>query len=272
MLTLGVDLAAEARGTAVALVHWGSGSAELRKLLVGVPDEPIVALALAAEKIGIDCALGWPDAFVDFVTAHAAGAPLAPGSDGGMDWRRTLAYRETDRRVRALTGRWPLSVSTDRLGLTAMRCAGLVSRLAAAGLDVDRSGTGRIAEVYPGASLRLWDIRVDGYRTDAPRRADAITALTTAAPWLELGEHRALLERSTDALDALVAALAARAAALGRADTPPAELEARARREGWVALPTTPLATLVDPVGAGPADGSAPERLRAVGDVGHGSH
>ncbi|MAB81678.1 hypothetical protein [Microbacterium sp. UBA3394] len=37
------------------------------------------------------------------------------------------------------TGRWPLSVSTDRLGLTAMRCAGLLGRIADKGGTVDRS-------------------------------------------------------------------------------------------------------------------------------------
>lgn len=244
MLTLGVDLAAEPRGTAMALVEWGSDSAIVRGLEVGVADGPIVEAAGLADKVGIDCALGWPDAFVAFVTAHAAGAALDAASDGGMDWRRTLAYRETDRRVREVTGRWPLSVSTDRLGLTAMRCAGLVSRLAAVGLDTDRSGSGRIVEVYPGASLRLWGIRIDGYRTDADRRIDAVAALQDAAPWLDLADHRPLLERSTDALDALVASLAARAAATGRADAPPPALADVARREGWVALPTTPLAPL----------------------------
>ncbi|RUR03190.1 DUF429 domain-containing protein [Labedella endophytica] len=246
MLTLGVDLAAEAKGTAIALVDWAGGRAVLRELAVGVADAPIVAAAVRAEKTGIDCALGWPDAFVRFVSDHAGDAP-GPSTtpvDGGMDWRRTLAYRETDRRVREVTGRWPLSVSTDRLGLTAMRCAGLVARLREAGLDTDRAGGGGMAEVYPGGSLRLWGIRVDGYRTDADRRADAINALAEVAPWLDLGEWRPVLLRSTDAFDALVAALAARAAATGRAETPPPEHAEVASREGWVALPTAPLSTL----------------------------
>jgi hypothetical protein len=244
MVTVGVDLAAEAKGTALAVVSWSSGAARLEDLTVGVGDAPIVSASLRAEKVGIDCALGWPDAFVRFVAAHAAGDAPDAAADGGIDWRRTLAYRETDRRVRAVTGRWPLSVSTDRLGLTAMRCAGLVGRLRHAGLDVDRSGSGRIAEVYPGASLRLWGIRVDGYRTDADRRAEALGALAAAAPWLDLGAFRPLLLGSTDAFDALVAALAARAAATGRADVPPPEHADAARREGWVALPTSGLDAL----------------------------
>ncbi|WP_281398007.1 hypothetical protein [Actinomadura alba] len=36
-----------------------------------------------ADKAGIDCPLGWPDAFVDFVTAHRAGHVVTPaGLDG----------------------------------------------------------------------------------------------------------------------------------------------------------------------------------------------
>lgn len=247
MVTVGVDLAAEAKGTALAVVSWSGGAAALEDLAVGVADGPIVAASVGAAKVGIDCALGWPDAFVRFVVTHAAGDVADPAADGGIDWRRTLAYRETDRRVRAVTGRWPLSVSTDRLGLTAMRCAGLVDRLRDAGLDVDRSGVGRIAEVYPGGSLRLWGIRVDGYRTDTARRSEALDALVDAAPWLDLGAFRPVLLGSTDAFDALVAALAARAAATGRADTPTPEHADVARREGWVALPTTSLGALAHP-------------------------
>lgn len=247
MLTVGVDLAAEPRGTALAVVRWSGGAAVLEDLAVGVSDVQIVDAARQADKTGIDCALGWPDAFVSFVAGHAAGEDAGPEADGGMDWRRTLAYREADRRVRELTGRWPLSVSTDRLGLTAMRCAGLVSRLRDAGVDVDRSGFGGIAEVYPGGSMRLWGIRVDGYRTDADRRAEAIDALTGAAPWLDLSGWLGLLRGSTDAFDALVAAIATRAAATGRADSPPPHLAEIAAREGWVALPTAPLAELPFP-------------------------
>ena len=142
MLTAGVDLAAEPRGTALALVEWSTDRARLLRLEVGVADEPIVEIARTVEKIGVDCALGWPHEFVEFLVDHANLDGRRKSFDGGMDWRRRLAYRETDRDVRTQTGRWPLSVSTDRLGLTAMRAAGLMSRMSDAGLDVNRSGLG----------------------------------------------------------------------------------------------------------------------------------
>jgi predicted nuclease with RNAse H fold len=245
MRTAGVDLAAQAAGTALAVIDWTDGGASLQELHLGVDDPRIVEVAASVQKIGIDCAFGWPDEFVSFVTAHASLEPGGSAIDGGLDWRRTLAYRETDRDVRRRTGRWPLSVSTDRLGLTAMRCAGLLARIAESGVAVDRSGAGLVVEVYPGASLRLWGLPTTGYRTEPAARAVLLAALAQAEPRLDLGEHAALMLRSADAFDAVIAALAARSAALGRSGVPPSGSEQRARREGWIALPTCPLSDLV---------------------------
>ncbi|MFG6444935.1 DUF429 domain-containing protein [Microbacterium sp. P06] len=243
MRTVGVDLAAESTKTAVAVIEWGGADAALTRLSVGVADAEIVDASRGADKVGIDCAFGWPDEFVAFVVAQADSA--AATFDGGMEWRRTLAYRETDRFARHVTGRWPLSVSTDRLGLTAMRCSGLLGRLRDAGHDVDRSGSGDVAEVYPGASLRLWGFDTTGYRSDAETRTRLLAGVVAGAPWLHLGGHAELMARSGDAFDAVVAALAARSAALGRYTPPAPELLDRARREGWIALPSGALADLV---------------------------
>lgn len=238
MRTAGVDLAADARRTALAVVAWTAGAARVETLTLGVDDAQIADAATGVTRIGIDCALGWPDAFVSFVSAHAD-AERAPAVDGGADWRRTLAYRATDVWVRELTGRWPLSVSTDRLGVTALRCAGLVGRLAARGIAVDRSGvTGTVAEVYPGATLRGWGFDTRGYRVDAEARRGLRDALVAAAPGLDLGPFAELVVSSADAFDAVIAAFGARAAALGRFTPPPPELAAQARREGWIVLPT----------------------------------
>jgi predicted nuclease with RNAse H fold len=245
MLTAGVDLAAEDKGTALAVIDWSGRAATLTALSLGVGDAAIADAATAVDKLGIDCAFGWPDEFVSFMVAHADHESVdAPAVDGGMDWRRTLAYRETDREVRAKTGRWPLSVSTDRLGLTAMRCAGLLGRIQARGVDVDRSGRGVVVEIYPGASLRLWGFDTAGYRVSAEARESLLAQVLDAAPWLDLNGHADLMVRSGDAFDAVIAALASRSAVLGHSDAPRPEQLARARREGWVALPTQPLAAL----------------------------
>lgn len=245
MRTGGVDLAAQSTRTALAVIEWTPGRARLERLDLDVADADIADAAEDLGKVGIDCAFGWPDEFVAFLTDHAD-LERPHLADGGMEWRRTLAFRETDRYVRDRTGRWPLSVSTDRLGLTAMRCAGLLGRLAARGHVVDRSGgEGLVVEVYPGGTLRLWEWDARGYRADPDVRTALIERMTREAPWLELGVHAPSMVRSADAFDAVIAALAARAAATGDYDPPPPEHRERAEREGWIALPSCPLAGLL---------------------------
>jgi hypothetical protein len=238
MRTIGVDLAAGVPGTALAEIEWSSGGARLTRLEVGVDDAAIVASVGADGWLGLDCPLGWPDAFVDFVQAHQGGTvPVGGEVDGGAEWRRGLVYRRTDVVVRDRIGRWPLSVSTDRLGVTALRGAGLLRRLAEAGFPVDRAAEGRLFEVYPGGTLRIWGFDTTRYRVDATRRAALLAVLQQRAPWFDVGSFAALAVSSGDAFDAVIAALATRAAAAGRFIRPePADLEV-ARREGWVALP-----------------------------------
>ncbi|MFI8633356.1 DUF429 domain-containing protein [Microbacterium sp. NPDC077663] len=245
MITTGVDLAAQPARTAVAVVDWRAAGAELTTLRLGNTDDEVVRLAHGSARVGIDCAFGWPDEFVAYVAAHTRGEPPHPDLRG-ITGRRRLAYRETDRAIQSRTGRLPLSVSTDRLGLTAMRCADLLAAFADAGDTVDRSGaTGRLVEVYPAAALRTWRVDVAGYKTDAAARVRATANLLAAAPWLTVSpEQRGLMEASDDPFDAVVAALIAGAHAQGATHpVPPAEAD-RARREGWIALPTGPLADL----------------------------
>jgi hypothetical protein len=207
-----VDLAAEPARTAVAVLGWDGGKAVVEDLGVGADDDAVLAALAAAGKAGIDAPFGWPDAFAVFLAAHQAGDVPVPGGLTGQQWRRQLAWRHTDEAVRAATGLIPLSVAADRIGHAAMRCAGLLAKLGNAGRPVDRDGSGTVAEVYPAASLQQWDL-----------------------PYCRT---------SHDALDAVIAALTARAAALSLTLRPDPELQAPASREGWIALPTAPLAAL----------------------------
>jgi len=237
MLVAGIDLAAEPKGTALALIEWNNKKAKLQELLLGVDDAEIVEAAKGANKIGIDCAFGWPVEFFEFLTQHMNPSQTLKGIDGAIEWRRTLSFRETDREVRKITGRWPLSVSTDRLGLTAMRNAGLLARFQEAGVNVDRSGEGTTCEVYPGATLRLWGFDTAGYRTEDNKRAKLVENLMAQAPWLDLSSFEDQMLQSTDCFDAVIAALAARAVALGAYSKPATEQIAKAKVEGWICLP-----------------------------------
>lgn len=239
-----MDLAAEPTRTALAIIEWDDDAARLTHLQLGTRDDEIVELSTDATSVGIDCAFGWPIEFVEFVAAHARQAQ-SERAHSGIELRRRLAYRHTDRVVRELTGRWPLSVSTDRLGMTAIHCAELIEAFTEAGEPVDRSGGGRLAEVYPAAALRAWGLLTPGYKTKPEARILAAEVLLDALPWLETDTAQStLLGHSDDALDALVASLIARAHALGKTLPVPPELLEAARVEGWVALPLCSVADL----------------------------
>ena len=265
----GVDLAAEAAGTALAVLRVEPGNVTLESLQLGVDDETIVRATRDVSLIGIDCAFGWPVDFVDFVARHASAvepesagggvqraapaAAFAQSNDspalpatGDLAWRRRLAYRETDRVVTERTGARPLSVATDRLGMTALRCAVLLDRLAGDGRVVDRSGEhpSAVVEVYPAMALRVWGLRRPGYKQATDARAALIADLRRAAPWLELGDHEPLMLASADALDAVLAALVALAHARGASIRPTADQMQKARVEGWISIPTVGLSEL----------------------------
>ncbi len=244
MLIAGLDLAAESKGSALAVLDWAQNRVKLVSLKVSVSDNSVVELAPNSAKLGIDCALGWPIDFVDFVKSYSNVNLAGLAFDGGIDWRRNLAYRETDREVHRVTGRWPLSVSTDRLGMTAMRCAGLLSKLQEAGEQIDRSGRGKVVEVYPAGSMRIWGLNAAGYRSSPEARKELIAQLRVAAPWLDLTGFETLMAQSCDAFDAVIAALAAGSAALGLSTAAPETLLKQAQIEGWLALPQSTLAEL----------------------------
>lgn len=233
-MVLGIDLAASPATTALARLD----GATLTHLEVGVDDDRIVELADGTTKIGIDCPLGWPRAFVEFVTNHQAGRPTAPADT--IAARRALAYRDTDLWVAAHHPPLrPLSVSADRIGHAAMRAAGLLARLG----ETDRSGAARVVEVYPAASLQRWGLPFRGYKgADAVElRSASVSALAAV---FDLGPHAALCLASDHALDAVVAAASARAVQVGRATRPDDRRLAAARIEGWIAIPTGELAEL----------------------------
>jgi predicted nuclease with RNAse H fold len=235
-----VDLSAESPGTAIASIEWSADRAVVRDLVLGADDSRVVAVADGADKVGIDCPLGWPVPFIEFVSSHRDGRVEIPQGVAGRDWRRKLAFRMTDDAVRQLTGLIPLSVAADRIGHTAMRCAGLLAQLVLEGERVDRRGLGVVVEVYPAASLKQWKLPYRGYKgtRNAAMLAGLVDALVSAAPWLALGEFESLCRRSDDAFDAVVAAMTARAALLDLVMTPSAEQSEVAAIEGWIAVPT----------------------------------
>lgn len=199
-------------------------------------DEALLQAIGPAAKVGIDVPFGWPEAFVDFVVSHRAASAVAASTTAD------LRYRDTDRFVRSVTGRWPLSVSSDLIAVPTFRATKLISALGARGESVDRSGAGKLVEAYPAAALQRWGFESRQYKGPKGREKRARlfeTLQRRSADWLKLDEAAcSTCYRSDDALDALVAALLARAAARGLCEPIPAESRARAAIEGWIAVPT----------------------------------
>jgi hypothetical protein len=243
VITVGIDLAAQPKNTALACLEWEGDRCRVTDLHARCCDDELLAAIRGASKAGLDCPVGWPDAFVEFLLTHRDGHVAMAQGVGSQVWRRGLANRATDTAVHAnhdlkLT---PLSVATDRIAHPAMRAAALLAQLAAEGRPVDRTGVGVLVEVYPAASLKLWGLDHRGYK-GSTRRATLVAlaeALATKCrPWLYLGEYRDAFSTSDHCFDAVVAALSARAAATGRVLPMPPEHAAAAAREGWIALPT----------------------------------
>ena len=135
----------------------------------------------------------------------------------------------------------PLSVSSDKIAIPTFRAVRLLAERAATGETIDRSGGGRFVEAYPAAALSVWGFPSRGYKRakGSAVRARLVSDLAArTADWLALSRKDwDRCRDSDDMLDALVAALLARAAAIGRCEPIPPGDRALATEEGWIALP-----------------------------------
>jgi predicted nuclease with RNAse H fold len=243
--SVGIDLASQNKKTAVCVIEWSGSAARAQRPRIGV-DQPcddtvwLVEAARAATYVGIDAPFGWPDPLVEAVSAWHAdeGWPEAEPDD--------LRFRATDKRVIEVTGMRPLSVSSDRIAVVAWRCARILNELRSEDRSIDRAGGGSVYEVYPAAALRCWGLMTTGYknRGGVARRRDQqeareslLSQLQRSAAWLDLSDAWGASVESDDALDALIAALVARAAAQRLTIGPSQEGLDLARREGWIHLP-----------------------------------
>lgn len=263
MVTVGIDLAGYTGTTGVCRVTWTERPAV--ELLDGRNDDDLLAAMRTADRTGLDSPVGWPVEFMSLLTAHRAGTELperswyAPHSDGREGLSR-FTHRLTDDVAWKRTGagrQRPLSVAADKLGVVAMRAVNLLERLAGAGPAVPRDGSGPVVEVYPAFALMQWGLASKGsYKKSTPAalaaRAQILAGLADGLG-LDLGERvRERCTRSDHDLDALIAAVVARAAACGMTHPPVSgEERAMAEVEGWMHLPRRDCPLPAVRVGAG---------------------
>lgn len=247
--TIGVDLAAQAARTSVCVIDWSTPRPVVQFRDDAREDVALVELIGAGgRKVGLDCPLGWPDSFVATISAHHRRDELPPRERraGFLD---PLIYRLTDDLTWKAAGtRPPLSVSTNLLGVVALRAAWLLDALQRSGVDVHRSGSGVVAEVYPAAALRMWGIASEASYKLPPAtgsRAGILERLETGLATRFPDDVRARCIARHDDLDALVCAVLARAVDTGRTTAPAtADERACAATEGWIHLPAGTLADL----------------------------
>lgn len=230
---IGVDLGADPARTGLAVLADDGGRLRVESAVRGASDEEIIEAIGAGVKAGVDVPLGWPAPFVGHLKRHAAGADVGV-EDSGPEWRRGMALRRTDLRVWEVTGQRPLSVSTDLIAHPALRWSAVESRLRAGGVDCARDGSGRIAEVYPAAALRVWGLPYRGYKkTDARAvREQIIEGLD-----VDFGSARPDCLASDDILDAVIAAIVAHQVCQGRTQGASASERELALIEGWIHVP-----------------------------------
>jgi predicted nuclease with RNAse H fold len=234
VLTFGVDLASQDRRTAGCLVRWHDRPVVV-EVMRPLSDDAIVRGARDPEvgATAIDAPFGWPRAFVDAVAQYGLGHPF-PEPDGNL-WLRV-----TDRVVKAAVRR-PLSVSSDRIAYPAVRAARLLSLLGPT-RPACRDGSDGVIEVYPAAALAAWEIKPGRYKgPDGPdARRSLLSALAQALPGLDVGDQGPALVETDHAIDALIAALVARAHMLGQVRRPTEAQAKDAAVEGWIWLPDRP--------------------------------
>lgn len=245
MITVGVDLASQSNDTALAVVEWKEGRSAVLRVVVGADDEMILDEGTKADVIGIASPFGWPEPFFELLRQNREGRVGDPRRAATVSGRDGIMYRTTERRVRDWLGLKLMPSTSNMLGSTVLRCVGLQTRLDEAGVSVTRGQGGRVIEVYAPASLMAWGLHEPSYKNQSASRVRILEQVGRRLNCY-LGEYRTLCVESDDALDALVGALTARAAALGFWRQPMDEEERlRASAEGWISVPSGTVETLL---------------------------
>jgi len=251
--SIGIDWATKPKGRGAVILRSDDGNiavTDIRDPLV-VTDSEAVRLATEepAAVVAVDIPFGWPAEFASFVNAWSVVGQDQPVPES-LDFR----FRATDKAVKdkKRCGKTPMPVSADKFALGARLWAEIAREQGWAGrVDVDGSKAGSdpapIIEVYPGASLRCFGLKSEGYKGDKDKAKSLRVALVDKLVGMFkvsfVGSFKpASLARTDNELDAFVAALTG-LAYLGKlpnwkVEMPSTEGEkSLAPKEGWIFFP-----------------------------------
>jgi len=252
MRTLGLGLASTGGSTGICEIDWESRTSFVE---VGKFDDGLIASRVKDVQAdggwtAIDAPFGFPAAFSRAVSDWFNRGTVMADSDHDIRRRISDAYvatRQAELKSGALPGGWnpwPLSSVVDLITPSVIRCARILTAVHG-GQPVDRIGlNSRVVEAYPVATLRVWGVATQKYKSTASD-CDLIFENLCGRAGVRRPELRGKLATGCDddAVDAFVCALLARTVALSGGATGPARVEKPSlelpviETEGWIHLP-----------------------------------
>lgn len=225
MKLVGVDLSTDPNKTGVCTLDEGRICASLCRGPSDQHTERLLKRCSDAYVVAVDVPFGWPKPFIEALAGYHIGVPFDLP-------RKQYQLRTTDLWVKDnFPPLQPKSVSTDKLGSTAIAGTNLLHALSKNGFRLspqEVSVYAAVIEVYPAASLRAWDLR-DYTKDETLRRLQEEFGLA-----IDETTKQELLG-NVHCFDALIATLTAREYASGSTFDPPEDI---LRTEGWIRIPS----------------------------------
>ncbi len=237
MRFIGVDLAAQPKNTSLCVLEWKRNP---RVVSIHRPatDDQIINESHGVAAIGIDSPFGWPISFAKFILKKQVSRDFLPINPSEANH---LKYRFTDDYVRKHFDSLgknvkPLSVSTDKLGVVALRCVRLCQCLAAKYGDEFK-----IFEIYPAASLASWMTVKGSYKSSTnpsiSRENRIYIVEELEKHGVDMSIRKDSFVNSDDDLDALLCALTCAVAFKEKTFLSPADMSKLTEFEGWIHFP-----------------------------------
>jgi predicted nuclease with RNAse H fold len=234
---VGVDLAATPQKTGVCVLEGSTVVSILRgSTSEGTHPDWITPYCAGADVVAVDVPFGWPKPFTEALAGYLVGDRM------GLDKNR-YRLRKTDFWIKEnFPPLNPISVSTDKIGVTAIVGTLLLNALSSDfALSPTESQADRsVIEVYPAVSLLAWGLPFRGYKNgeEASRMRRAILRKLQHEFGLDLAERQSeVLAASEHCLDALIAALTAQEYARGAVFAPEDPQDDTLKTEGWIWAP-----------------------------------